>query len=290
MEDPKALYFRNDKHTFKAIISKNFSGYFIKIGGTYNCCLEIQYKPSDNTAKIIQIKSERECGLIKFLEEGDTVPMIKASLQSIASIFPIKQFDFDDGSSIECGEKNMNSKPPRRTIKPLSLLHLSIALSGLTWYEKYFNAKMNPINRDIYKKCIETYMTSPMIPYDTFKMKYLEYEKQSIALEPYYLAAKSYPEFFTSVPKNRRCELFFNWVPTFINSYFNSVNLFNNWYINIDDMPTIPIEILGSKLPEGYKGGRRNRTIKNSKRKKNTIVFSNDRNAFLNCLVAHHDM
>ena len=184
----------------------------------------------------------------------------------------------------------MNSKPPRRTIKPLSLLHLSIALSGMTWYEKYFNAKMNPINRDIYKKCIETYMTSPMIPYDTFKMKYLEYEKQSIALEPYYLAAKTYPEFFTSIPKNRRCELFFNWVPTFINSYFNSVNLFNNWYINIDDMPKIPIEIIGSKGPEGYKGGRRNRTIKNSKRKKNTIVFSNDRNAFLNCLVADYDM
>ena len=153
MENSRTLYFRNDKHTFRATISKNFSGYFIKIGGTYNCCLEIQYKPNDNTAKIIQIKSERECGLMRFLEEGDTVPMIKASLQSIASIFPIKQFDFDDGSNIECAPINLNeTKPPRKTIKPLSLLHLSIALSGKTWYEKYFNAKINPINKDTYEK------------------------------------------------------------------------------------------------------------------------------------------
>lgn len=281
MADEQTVYFRNEKHTFRAILKKRHYGYFILIGSpTFQYCLEIRYDTNETVAKLIQIKSERECSLIRFLEEGDTVPMIKASLQCVSTLFPsIKQYLFDDGSNIECGTIDLNStKPPRKRVIPLSLLHLSIATNGMTWYEKHFNATLAQTNKEKYDMCITRYKTADMMPYDTFKRNYFENEKQITELNPYYLSAKTYIEFFNLVPKKKRCELFFNWIPSFIKSFFDGLDISSDWYISIDTMPKVALEILGPELSEGYSGGsisnttRRNR----SKRRKNILRFSND--------------
>ena len=98
MSDERTIYFRNENHAFKAILKKREYGYFIVIGGSiFKFCLEIRYDTTNNIAKILQIQSERECGLIRFLEDGDTVPMIKASLQCISSLFPsLNQYVFSE--------------------------------------------------------------------------------------------------------------------------------------------------------------------------------------------------
>jgi hypothetical protein len=90
-------------------LNKTKFGYNIFIGGSYYNCIEINVTLNENNqisfAKIIQIRSGPECGLSTFLEDGDTVDFIKASLQFCQNEFPaLKEIEFDDASYIDCDD------------------------------------------------------------------------------------------------------------------------------------------------------------------------------------------
>ena len=114
---------------------------------------EIAFIPSiPIRVKIPHLFYEPECAVDSFLERGGgTEIMIKTALQYAHKDVPsITIFEFDDDSHIDCIEKNMSTKPPRKSINPLNLAFFSIAYHDMTWYEARFNAKM--INAEKYKQ------------------------------------------------------------------------------------------------------------------------------------------
>lgn len=267
-------YFKNSKHIFKAVLTKQKYGYTIKIGGRdYLDCINITINLTDNivtNAVIGHIQSEPECGFGTYLEDGDIVNFLKASLQFCQYEFPsLKIITFDDMSNIDCG-KSVSVNPPRHPERPFSLAHFSIARTGKTWYENRFGAKM--IDEEMYskyRKSIENLYKKIDIPYSMFESISHVDEKHNIILEKYYSQDKSWIDFFNSIPKTLQCKAFYNWLPSFIKTIIKNTFIPYDWYIDIDIMDKTTFELLDK--PSG--GGRSKKTRRRGR--KTALRFSN---------------
>lgn len=273
-------YFKNDKHIFEATIKENPYGINIKIDAkAYNDCINISIDNDDKTkAKIPHIQSEPEC-FNDIIDNKNTVNFIKASLQFVKHKYPaIKAFEFDDMSKIECGKKRIdNHVSVRKMDKPLLLAPMYIGISGETWYENKFDAKM--INEEYYSKYKEKTNNLDKIidiNYEKFKWKNKINEKQDKILSKYYSTDKTWKQFFNDIPKKDRCDALFNWIPEFIENILNHTYREKGWYIYIDNMKKTHMEIVTNyNISGGNKTRKRN----------NNIKFTNsphyDRNGFI---------
>lgn len=270
-------YFTNNKHHYKAKINPDqYGGFFVKIGGKeYGDCINIDISKGDKhfIGKITHIQSERECTYDSILEDGDTVPFVKASLQFCCELFKnLNYFEFDDMSNIECGITK-SGIPPRKLAKSLSLSYFSIALYGKTLYERQFGAKMeNTINYNNYRNEVENLYKPIDLPYDSFKQQNKLSTEHDIILSKYYNysieKSDTWIEFFNKIPKEERCAGFFNWLPFFIEKKIKKTFNPFGWYIDMNTMPNkTKLKIINIK-----KGGQWNKTIK---QKKNIIRFKN---------------
>jgi hypothetical protein len=258
-------YFKNDKHTFEATINKSEFGDTIKIGGkSYNDCINISIiKDSPTKAKIPYLQSEPECSFEDILDSKDTVNFIKASLQYVCMKYPdVKIFEFDDMSHIECGKKK-GDNPPRKFEKPFSLAHLYLATHGETWYEHIFRAMIkNKMQYDNYLEVKKKLSEKIDIEYDKFKWLNKINNIQDKILSKYYSKDKSWIEFFSSIPKNHRCDALYKWLEYFINQLLENKFTHYGWYIDIDNMPKISMEIIEKPIMKGGKRTRKNNRIK----------------------------
>jgi len=236
------IIFKSEKNTFIATIQDRRYGYYVRIGGkTFDGCLEIFI--NNEETKIAQIYSEPECGFDLDLAKDGTVDMIKSALQLCQVLFGSNQFKLDDDSNIECGKKNYSHKPPRKPIKPLSLLYLTLAKECKTWYELHFNAYIeNETERNRYYESIMKLNDKINIEYNTFvKMAYIDdgiYDE----LHQYFNSSDTWLEFIKRIPKDKHCKLL-KWVP----SYFEKLMKFNpahyKWIIRLDSaFKTSPIQ------------------------------------------------
>lgn len=264
----ETVHFRNDNHIFKAVISPDSYGYSIKFGGNYEKCITISITMVDKVPVygiISHIQSEQECTLDTLLLHEETTNFVKACLQFCSMKFPgLKRFIFDDMSNIECGV-SPSDKPPRRLGKPLSLAPLYIAIYGKTWYEMKFAAQMeNPETYQSYRDSIEILSRPKDMEFSKFKQINKLNPEQEAILEPLY-STETWSDFFKAIPRIQRCLVMYNWLPTFITRTLAIKFQNNNWYINIDNMDKIPIEILTSRSVST--GGRRiSKKIKRSNR------------------------
>lgn len=268
-------FFTNNKHIYKAIIKSNtYGGSLVKIGGkSYGDCINIGIFEKNNEliGKISHIQSEPECSYDHVIEDGDTVNFVKASLQFCSEKFPgLTIFEFDDMAHIECGVSKTDT-PPRKLGKPFSLSYFSIALYGQTWYERHFKAKMNKSKKyEEYRSSIERLNTLIDIPYKTFRnINQIDNEKNSI-LEKHYDMSGTWISFFNSIPKNKRCDAFFNWLPSFLENELNIKMSSFGWYIDIKDMKKAQFKSLPDK-----KGGYQTRKQRWKKRTVFKNVFDN---------------
>lgn len=285
MDDKFIRKFSTDTNTYeitikKIIIRDELSSVFVKIGGkTYSDCVTISYKFIDgkpSSASIPWFSSEPECSIHYLLEKGithNTVKMIKASLQYVYLLMPeIHIFKFDDMSNIDCD--SLFTKKITTHI-PFSLSHLSIALYGQTWYEKYFNAKMvDEVQYAKYRNAVKI-LEGPKMPYKKFIDMNDITEKQDEILNLYYESTYSWDDFFNAIPKKDRCFAFFNWLFKFIDTILNDTFISKNWIIDVNTMAHIKIYQGNIHLDTHNKktGGTRSNKLKISK---NTIKFSND--------------
>jgi hypothetical protein len=233
-DDSKKYYtFTSKLHVFNATVDT--ITHVLNIGGKYNKCVNItaNINGSKTHAYIDHIQSEPECTLDTILENSQASEMIRASIQFCKHMYPeLTTIELSDASNIECG-----IKAPRKRVKPFSLPHLSIATNKQTWYEKHFGAKYK------FKSLQEKYVLNKLnldkpidVSFDEFAKMNILSEYQRTKLESYYNSAKSWYDFFISVPKEERCELFFNWLSTFINMIIdNSFNM-DGWAIDYDSM------------------------------------------------------
>lgn len=253
-------YFKNNKHTFKAIVNKQDSGYTLKIGGLKKIdCINISIVINNNIitrATLNHVESEAECGFGSLLEDGDTVDFLKAALQFCKQEFPsLRRVEFDDMSNIDCASF-LNSQEFLK--RPFSLAHFSIAKSGKTWYEKQFGAKM--IDEESYmryRNVAEVLNRKIGIDFSTFLGKIYYLNEQADILEKYFNPDKTWIEFFNSIPKAQQCKVFYNWLPTFIRELLQNTYNPCGWYIDIDTMNKTSFMLVNSPPANG--GGKKTR-------------------------------
>lgn len=276
----RKIIFRNADHVYTAIISPDNYGYSIKFGGKYEKCINISITIVDGVplyGTISHIQSEQECTLDTILLHEETANFVRACLQICSMTFPgLTRIVFDDMSNIDCG-LSKNSKPPRKLEKPFSLAPLHMAVYGQTWYEMKFGAKLE--NEELYKKyrdSIQILYEPKNIEYSKFKqLNHLTPEQEAI-LEPLYKSDESWNMLFKSIPRIQRCTALYNWLPTFITRILKIQYTSMNWFITINTMEQIPIEILpsySSSDTEEHKGGRRNKTHRS--KRNNRRLFTN---------------
>lgn len=225
-----------------------------KVGGNYKDCITISYRYKESKpvqATIPHLLYEPECAVDTFLEKGSgTEILIKSALRyAYKDVTTIPYFEFTDNSHIDCVDKDLTKKPPRKPIKPLNLAFFYIAYHGITWYEARFNAKM--IDTEKYKKYKKSlsFLEDP-----SKKVAFIEFLQiigitDSIKdLESIYVKASTYREFFNNIPKTKRCDLLFGWLNTFMNYYIGSTFDDKGWYIDIRNMDKTKNIIVGGSL------------------------------------------
>ena len=274
------VYIRNNNNEFRIenneINIRDFHTQSIIMGGIYNDSeynTNITIKTNSDNKKIgyiTHIKYEPECSLNSVLERGGgMVEMVKLAIQYVSKIYPeITTFELQDTSNIECDKIDMTiTFPPRKIIKPLSLSSLYILLYGKTWYELHFNARMinnelyNIYKREIHKLGLP--INKPLTDIQKYVCDNDKYEK----LRQYYDANKSWHEFFNKIPKNRRCELLYNWIPEFVSDKIYNLHMSNKWVIDVDNMEKTYMQIIDKPTQNPKRGGGK---------AKNKIIIRND--------------
>jgi hypothetical protein len=259
----------NIKETISIIHNVIFSSTYT-IGGDYQKCASANYKYSNEipvSVSLPHLLYEPECAIGSNLARGDgSILMINTLLNFCYNKYPtITLFDFDDMSHIDCIEKDYTLSPPRNSKKPLNLAFFSIAYHDKTWYEIHFNAEMK--DKVLYKKYRESlkFLTNPQ-----YKVEYIRFleiaqppTEQVLYLEPLYNSAKTYREFFKLIPREKRCNILYDWLSTFMKFYIGDVFKPTDWQIDSTKLKIIPKNMTG-----GYtcKQGR-------TKKKRLTHIF-----------------
>ncbi len=234
------LYYRSGKQIYKVKLKFERQHVFIRVGGQFEGCVEIFIYLDGRVPYLAQIYSEPECGYTAFLEQGDSVHMVKSALQLCQMLFRVSVFKLKDKSNIECAkedkEDRMKRAPPRKLKKPLSLAHLSIVNASATWYERHFQAYLEkPEDRVNYKQGLENLNGMISMPYDTFADKAMLTHVQYDELRPYYEGSETWMEFFKAVPKDRQCDMF-PWLPRFMDDLMKFEVNTADWCIHLGDL------------------------------------------------------
>jgi hypothetical protein len=243
------IHFRTAKHTFVANITEERMHYSVKTGGKgFVGCVEIMIDKLSNSMQLptlSQIYSEPECWYKSFGTHNDIIDLIKGSLQLCQMLFGASKFTLSDNSAIECGgEKNISEKPPRKLKRSLSLAPLYVIKYGKTWYQYQFNAYMDTSNQQLvhaYNKGLSKLKLVIDLPFTNFIKRNRLTNQQIELIEPIYekcIGKKSWFAFFNAIPDKKHCDVFFNWLPTFIDDYIMNKEFYMNqvkWIIDLGE-------------------------------------------------------
>jgi len=218
------------------VISRNF-----KIGGDYSDCVNVSIQYDDHShpisGKIQTIVYDEECSKKVPLGRGEgSITMIKTLLRHIHKMIPeITTFSFDDMSTVECG--TYHRKRGSHAI-PVSLYYLSIAFNGCTWYEKHFRATYrDQASHHAYRSRVDHFLHGESLPpfQDFLRSANPPVELYS-ELEALYEKAHHYMDFFSAIPKDRRCAHARTWLVPFIKGKMEGVFSNEGWVIHVLDM------------------------------------------------------
>jgi len=251
------------------IISRNF-----KIGGDYSDCVNVSILYDDHnhpiSGKIQTIVYDKECSKEVPLERGEgSITMIKTLLRHIHKMIPdITSFSFDDMSTVECGtddEKRQSRHRKRGShARPVSLYYLSIAFNGCTWYEKHFRATYkDKSSHHAYRSRVDHFLsTEPLPPFQDFLRIANPPSDLYSELEALYEQATHYADFFSAIPKERRCVHARTWLIPFIKRGLEGVFSNEGWMIDVLDMA----QLQGGTLQK-TRGGRGTRGTRKTRKR-----------------------
>jgi len=231
-----------------------------KVGGDYSDCVNISYVYKNNkpvSVVIPHLLYEPECAIGTSLEMGGgTEIMIKTAIRYAHNdVKTLPNFEFQDSSHIDCVDKDLTSKLPRKTLKPLNLAYFYIAYHGMTWYEARFNAEMKDKTKyKLYREKL-SFLVNPVVKptYEKFRSiigSTIGSVEIDTYLEKIYNKATTYREFFESIPKSKRCDLLYPWLNTFMEHHIRDVYDVKDWVINVNTMD-IKKPIVGGSLKKG---------------------------------------
>lgn len=236
------IYIRTYNHIYRIYVKENVYNYYVTVGGKqFSKCIELFiYKSGDSS--LAQVYSEPECTIDGFMEGGgETVDMIKGSLQICQYLFNVSEFTLHDMSEIECSTKNYSKPIGKRITKPFSLTHLSIINKCKTWYEEQFNAVLKtPDAREAYEKGLRNLNKKIQIPFETFAQDpSLHLSDELIAeLAPYFSPEKTWIQFLRAIPKQKQCSLL-EWAPNFMDRLMEFQPRNHKWVIQLSENPIL---------------------------------------------------
>jgi hypothetical protein len=120
---------------------------------------------------------------------------------------------------------------------PMKLSHYSVIYNNMTYYEAYYNATMKDAEKyKAYREALHFLDDPSQKPdFHNFLRIIIATSESIFGLEKYYNSAKTYREFFDSIPLNERYELLGGWLEYFIR-YYLPMLYHSVWTIRIDDM------------------------------------------------------
>lgn len=276
------------------ITTRNF-----KIGATYVDCVNVSVSYNkDNrpvSAKIPTLVYNEECSFKpKLLDRGEgTKVIIKTLLRYVHEQIPeISLFEFQDASTIECGtdeeQYRKRHRKPGTHAYPTVLYYFSLAFNGITWYEKHFHAYQKE-GHEVYRAFVKEWLTTEEMKPDfaEFLAKANPSDKLVAELRTYYNHAKTYGEFFTSIPTNDRCRLVRSWIYGFMKDEMRHVFSDDNWVIDVTKIDESPEWSLASIKQGGLRRTLRKRSNKRSNKQKSSYYCPK---GHVNTLLVCHDM
>ena len=206
--------------------------YFISLGSKTNKCVQLSVPTIESTKKtgtLSWVKADEDCSLEKYIEKGLARHMVLLGLTLARDINPLlERINFDDTSSFTC------ELPDNKEYKiPMKQFH--IAFHGATWYEYYFDAKLDD---DYDRYC--TYKKNLYNPDKKPKYFYFRNDMLQEELEPLYNSSNSWSEFFGAIDKKygkKKCGVVYPWLTSAINIIFENKKIFENadWYIDLKE-------------------------------------------------------
>ena len=223
----------------------------VKMGGDYQDCINVSIDYRNNkpiSAKMPHIMYDEECAYNEppttsttnktLLEKGNgSKIMLQSILTYIKQKYPtLTEVKYDDMSSIDCATdneiKNAVNRKRGTNVKPMSLYNLSIAYNGQTWYEKYFNGRMQNAEKHAkYRERVNILLNSKPVDFNDF-IRITNVSKDLWdELFEYYKSAETYSNFFNAIPKIDRCRLLQSWIDAFMKHNLKGVFSNNDWII-----------------------------------------------------------
>ena len=234
--------------------------YSIHLGANDRKCFNMRFpSPTSNGTEgyLSWVEAHDDCTFEKYIEKGIAQHMIVLGLSIARSMNPkLKIIKFEDISNITC--ELPNGKEQKIPLKPFH-----IAFHHATWYEYYFDAKLEKDYEDYVrlKKNFNNHSNKP----ESFDFRNDELQQE---LEPLYKKTKTWGEFFNEISKlycRNKCAMVYPWLNSALyiifenNPYFESII----WYISLEENKsknkTSPVyfEAYEVKNPSG--GGRKTR-------------------------------
>lgn len=241
-------------------------------------CAEAIIHYEDNqpvSAFMPKILQDSSCSIDSPMDNGEgTRLMIHTLLYFIRYFYPtLIEIGLDDTSTIPC--KMFNGKE-----KDVSLSSFSIAFNGVTWYEKYFKARLkNAMLFEAYRQRVTWLLTMPIPSFHEFNNIAKLPDAIKNELKTYFDNASTYGDFFLSIERNERCRLVGSWIETFMKYYLADYFLNYGWII--------PLDFLFEKKGGSLKS-RRQRKCKGKKRNVRKTVKINDTYYLPKCPVNLH--
>jgi hypothetical protein len=249
----------------------------VSIESTDKKCVQLTVptlETGETNAKLLWVESDEKCSLERYIKKGLAQHMVLLGLTIIRMINKnIRTVSFEDTSSFQCHVPNemsylkttRKSRDENQIQVPMKPFH--IAFHEATWYEYYFDAKLEK-NHHKYCELKKNMYKSEMKP-PTFNFINEDLQRE---LEPLYNETTNWYEFFQAIAKKygiKKCAIVYPWISSAMEIIFEG-NIYESpskWYIDFDENvkknKTPLLEISKSdfkKIDGGKRITRRNRS------------------------------
>jgi len=212
-------------------ITNTIESYFIGLGSKNNKCVQISFPSRKSLIKdgtLAWVSAMDDCSLEKYIQKGLAHHMVLLGLTIARNINPtLEKIVLDDMSAFKC------DLPDNKSYK-VDMKPFHIAFHGATWYEYYFDAKLeNNDERKIYNRLKANLYNSNKKP-PTFIFNNSELQKE---LEPLYQKSQTWAQFFELIGAKygkKKCGVVYPWLIHAMKIIFDKTQLYERYYWVID--------------------------------------------------------
>ena len=228
------------------------------MGGTKKGCVELVVNNLDVpeayhrfadplVAKMPVVEYDNKCALSPggLLHGEGTRIMVRTAIEILIQMYPhVKHLELDDASNMSCTthlDVDESTSGQSQSHHSVSLPHLSIFTSGMTWYEKHFRATLPEIKRhSAYREKVSSAFQTPLnVPFEVVFHEYLVRFPNILLLVPSYASTASLNDMakkgLDTLGKDKFCETIAPWLENFVNQQLKGINVNSVWTIDLSN-------------------------------------------------------